>query len=289
MIVALLAVASFNGKGTLQWRGASRRCFASPLCALAEEMPLFDPQGDPLPFPFPVLGATLALDDDESGGVRATPVRYAFDRPLYLRMCKALGVGDVLGHCVQAGDGEAVGALALGPASLARVGTIGVALRVVDIDIQSRDARAADPFGDEVAVLTARGMYRFVVDEIVSTIPYPVGCARVLRDSEAEDATATAALETELMRALETLVELSGKLEERGGAGAQRRGSHRSAGRPASPLSTFRSAMAHQRAAQVARDPMSCPMAPGSSSGTMRTTAGLRRRCVARSGWPTVS
>ena len=64
---------------------------------------------------------------------------------------------------------------------------------------------------------------RFEVVEVVGTFPYPRGLVRVLRDESVEseeEKKACAALETQVREALTSLVTLSTKLEERGGAAA---------------------------------------------------------------------
>ena len=58
--------------------------------------------------------------------------------------------GQLIGHVVSGGDGEALGALALGAESLVRVGAVGAAVRLVDVQFAPR-ARASE-FGEEVAV-----------------------------------------------------------------------------------------------------------------------------------------
>lgn len=184
------------------------------------EIPLYDPLGDELPFPFP------------SGveATRPTQFRYVFDRPVYLRMLRATeeraaetSEPALIGHCVKVGDGPPVGALSLGANSIVRVGTVGTALRVKQLEIgQSsgpREAFSADAaLSEEVAVLNTEGAFRFKVVEVVSTIPYPTAVVCELHDQteEGEAAAAASKLERELLALLARLVELSERLEARG-------------------------------------------------------------------------
>jgi hypothetical protein len=78
----------------------------APLATAADtdagmEMALFDPKTDAIPFPFPAPGPSLAMEDDEVAAP-SPPCRYAFDRPLYLRMCKdvqEIEGARFVGHC----------------------------------------------------------------------------------------------------------------------------------------------------------------------------------------------
>ena len=77
------------------------------------EIPLFDPLQDEIPFPFPVPSPHSELGDEPSGP-KARTYRYAFDRPAHLRMLREgvpEGDGNLFGHLVYAGDGEAVNPL----------------------------------------------------------------------------------------------------------------------------------------------------------------------------------
>ena len=220
-------------------RCSSPHLLSTGAAATTTSLPLFDPAGDEIPFPFPSIRPTLALD--EEGPQTTAACRYAFDRPVYMRMLRALvpeagedggeaagsavagadGDDDPLfGHCVLAGDGEASSSLALGSASNVRVGTVGVALRARNIEFGA-SAGVGAAFGDEVAVVSALADFRFAVTEVERTIPYPVAAVRELRDEPAVDdaaAEATVAAEAEVSKALRRLIELSGKLEARGEA-----------------------------------------------------------------------
>ena len=190
------------------------------------EMPLFDPRTDEIPFPFAAPQPSKALADD---GVTSEPrMRYAFDRPLYLRMLRGLlredgSVEDetFIGHCVRAGGGEAVGALALGADSLVRVGTIGVAVRLYSVEFAPRPGASfalTEGFGDEVALAAVQGAWRFEVTEVTSTFPFPTARVRKLSDLPPDTPEACAQKEAELSAALRRLVELSAAIETRGEA-----------------------------------------------------------------------
>ena len=187
---------------------------------------LFDPLSDELPFPFPPLSPTNAVEDDLPSA--SSVMRYAFDRSIYLRMLRdALDddgqpTGALIGHVCRAGDGEAVGALSLGSGSLVRVGAVGVALRLMDVSFIQRPggaaAVAASAFGEEVASAAVASAFRFELVEVTSTFPYPRGRARRLRDATPAAPEACAVLEAELQDCLRDLVTLSTKLEGRGAA-----------------------------------------------------------------------
>ena len=229
-VISLLALAApcngllFNPIKIGSTRYAPQSQIRSPSPRLSSiELPLFDPRGDELAFPFAAPKPTNALDDDAAG--TTTVSRYAFDRPVYLRLFKDLkekreSSGEAMvGHCVKAGAGEAGGLLAAD--SMARTGTIGVVLNIAGVEVQPKGFGAPladDPFGDEVAIVTASAAFRFVVEEVVSTFPYPTGKVTPLRDAAVENEAETAKLETELQEALTRLVEISEKLEQRGPA-----------------------------------------------------------------------
>lgn len=215
------------------------------------ELPLFDPLQDEIPFPFAAPEPANAVED-EPDVAEPSFYRYAFDRPAHLRMLSDTWPTDsdttlvfssdaepaLFGHCVKAGDGEVANPLMLGSNSLVRVGTVGVALRLADVQRSEQggggggfNVAAADggfrgggglgAFGGpeasgEVAVAVGIGAFRFVVDEVTQTIPYPVASVRPLRDEEPVDPEATAGLEADVMEAIRQLVELSRKLEDRG-------------------------------------------------------------------------
>ena len=150
-------------RGAPPLRSTSFAPRSHPTACAAEttsSLPLFDPAGDTLPFPFPVPTPSNALVGDDEWPAPSA-YRYAFDRPLYLRMLRDLpdAGGDeprCFGHCVVPGEGELTSSLALGPSSTVRAGTVGVRLRVDDVVFSSRDpspmaqATASDQLGSEV-------------------------------------------------------------------------------------------------------------------------------------------
>lgn len=168
-IVAAAWLAAPHARAPAGGRPAAPARAAAPrLCAAGSyEIPLFDPKGDELPFPFP---APLPRGDEGFG--EAPPYRYAFDRPVYVRMLRdatehaADDAPAYVGHCVVPGDGELVGALSLGPDTIVRVGTVGAAIRVgsVEIDASPAGGGSAPGIGDEVATISGTGAFRFVVE-----------------------------------------------------------------------------------------------------------------------------
>ena len=211
------------------------------------ELPLFDPLSDQIPFPFPAPTPTNSISDEIE---EPSFYRYAFDRPAHLRMMtdtfgetdrsvvfSSDGDGPALfGHCILAGNGEVANPIMLSSDSLVRVGTVGVALRLLDVQRGGGDAAYdaavmsgqpySQPFGfggpldqSEVAVATGVGAFRYIVEEVTQTIPYPIANVRVLRDEpcagEAE-AAETAELERQVTEKIGQLVELSRKLEGKG-------------------------------------------------------------------------
>lgn len=169
------------------------------------------------------------------------PYRYAFDRPVYLRMLRELnwprGEADfpsLFGHCVKSGEGEASSNLALGPTSAVRPGTVGVALRVGGIAYESRPAsidsidalaratasgRGEDGLGEEAATVLTTPAWRFRVELVERSIPYPTAAVSELRDAPVEPGLepAAAEAEAEVMQCLSRLLELSARLEAAGG------------------------------------------------------------------------
>jgi hypothetical protein len=232
-----------NRGGPLVRPPVSIRCCADtddnsePIVIEGLELPLFDPLTDQIPFPFACPSPTNAVDEDD-GMADPAFYRYAFDRPAHLRMLQDTypedtpvfdSDGDVplFGHCVSAGDGEVANQLFLGADSLIRAGTCGVALRIYDVQRASGGgvfSGGGGGFGGqegsgEVAVAAGVGKFRFKVEEVTQTIPYPVAVVSILRDEPCEDDTAaaeTAELETQVAEAIGQLVELSRQLEAKG-------------------------------------------------------------------------
>ena len=225
-VMALLPATSSHRVGLRRpIRGQARSHEArsrSPLLGLADDdddgvtvLPLFDPLTDELPFPFPCPTVDTVGDDAVPGATSAN-YRYAFDRPSHLRMLREVELGDdeaLFGHCVFAGDGEAVNSLLLGTDSLVRTGTVGAAIRISNVELTPAAGGALAPgsFGfsldkdNGVALASGVGAFRFVVEEVTRTIPYPEARVRALRDQgAADDATAkrTAELEAEVSSAL---------------------------------------------------------------------------------------
>ena len=192
------------------------------------ELPLFDPQSDEIAFPFPQPSPTNALEEDESAP--RTTYRYAFDRPAHIRMLRegadeVAGGKSLFGHLIAGGDGEVANPLLLGAASLVRPGAIGVALELRSAEFATAPARAPLAFGGaeggEVAIVGVSGSFRFVVEEVTRTLPYPVARVRRLSDTpvEADDERErTASLETRVTAALARLVDISRRLEASGSA-----------------------------------------------------------------------
>jgi len=230
-LLLLLATAGAAGYRFSVARPTSQHRAASAVMQAggeALELPLFDPLKDELPFPFPRPMAANALSDEEE--MPPSTYRYAFDRPSHIRMLReADGDDRLFGHLVLAGKGEAVNSLMLGSDTLVRAGTAGVALRLSSVefsDMGGGDATAA-PFafgggeGGEVAIAAVEGAFRFVIEEVTQTIPYPVASVRQLCDTpldEADEAARarTAALEASVTASLERLVDLSRQLEAKG-------------------------------------------------------------------------
>lgn len=221
LVVALCVASASAASVRLAPTARPRACGIRCLAADDDPILLFDPRSDDLPFPFPVPAPANALDDDTRA---PSTYRYAFDRAVHLRMLRD-AVGDdgqigsqpiLIGHVCKPGDGEAVGALALGSDSLVRVGSVGVAVRLVDVQFAPRQAARGAEFGEEVAMVSVLAAFRFALTDVTSTFPYPRGCVRQLRDDPPPDASECAALETEVQAALSALVELSAKMESRG-------------------------------------------------------------------------
>lgn len=192
------------------------------------ELPLFDPQSDEIAFPFPQPSPTNALEEDESAP--RTTYRYAFERPAHIRMLRegadeVAGGKSLFGHLIAGGDGEVANPLLLGAASLVRPGAIGVALELRSAEFATAPARAPLAFGGaeggEVAIVGVSGSFRFVVEEVTRTLPYPVARVRRLLDTpvEADDERErTASLEARVTAALARLIEVSRRLEASGSA-----------------------------------------------------------------------
>ena len=151
------------------------------------EMPLLDPLTDELPFPFP-------SEIGETGRFR-----YAFARPAHQRMLDDAEEDSWFGHCVSLPDDapeQPAGALSLAPTGLARVGAVGVAVRLESLE-RAEGPRVSGRVASVVAIC------RFKVVEITRTFPFPVARVRVLRDSppfDDDERAATAALEAEVER-----------------------------------------------------------------------------------------
>ena len=192
------------------------------------ELPLFDPQSDEIAFPFPQPSPTNALEEDESAP--RNTYRYAFDRPAHIRMLRegadeSAGGKNLFGHLIAGGNGEVANPLFLGAASLVRPGAMGVALKLRSAEFATAPARAPLAFGGaeggEVAIVGVSGSFRFVVEEVTRTLPYPVARVRRLSDTpvEADDERErTASLETRVTAALARLVDISRRLEASGSA-----------------------------------------------------------------------
>ena len=174
----VLAVAAARGTahvvGPLRPRCASVtacRVLRPPACAADEpvELLLFDPRSDELPFPFGAPSASYGTEEEET--LPPMTYRYAFDRSIYLRMLRdacdedgSVRADTLIGQCCKGGEGEAVGALALGSESLVRVGTVGSALRLVDVQFVPRDGPGASTgfdseFGSEVAMVAVHSAF----------------------------------------------------------------------------------------------------------------------------------
>ena len=177
-----------------------------------DELPLFDPLDGEQPFPFPLLPLAPL---EGAPPPMASAVRYLFVRPTHVRMVEeAESRGGYFGHCLVAGDGP-LPTIGLGDgAGMVRVGTAGVAARLTDV-------QWGESSGSRVATATVTPGIRFVVDEVTRTFPYPCGKIRPLRDAPPADAAAATALEGEVEAALERLLELSLKMEEKGPEAAE--------------------------------------------------------------------
>ena len=232
---ALFASIAFAPAPRLTTPSCARRVTRPCLCrSQTTSLPLYDPLGDAVPFPFPRVSPSLASSDDEVEGASPSAYRYAFDRPVYLRMLRELPAADdesdppLFGHLVLQGEGERP-TVALGPAASVRAGSVGVALRVLNIEFGERPAAgvaaagaaAGESLGEEVATAKVEAAYRFKIDTIESSIPFPVAAVSVLSDTPAAadaEAEATAAAEAEVIAALERLIEVSNRLEAAGDA-----------------------------------------------------------------------
>ncbi len=227
LLLALVTSCAHRVAHVPSWRSGWQRSASLAMCDGALlELPLFDPQSDEITFPFPQLSPTNALEDDEAAP-RST-YRYAFDRPAQIRMLRegADDAAGLFGHLVRGGEGEIANPLLLGAASLVRPGAVGVALRLRSVEYSDSVGGAAPmPLafggveGGEVAIAAVSGSFRFVVDEVTRTLPYPMARVRRLADAPVEadaERARIASLEADVSAALERLVALSRALEARG-------------------------------------------------------------------------
>lgn len=182
------------------------------------ELPLYDVCIDDAPVPFPLPEPSVS-DSDEAPD-RPPPIfRYTFDRAAYLRMLDDVESRSehCFGHCLQAGEeaasSDSLASLLLSPDSLARVGTVGCAIRVVDVE-------RGEGSGTAIALVRGTPTFRFVVTDVIRSIPFPVARVRPLHDepleAESEDAVRCAELERTVSQSLRMLVQISAKLEAAG-------------------------------------------------------------------------
>jgi len=184
------------------------------------EIALFDPIRDTTPFPIPPVNPSRALEDDDVK-FQPSPVRYGFTRPIYLTMLRDLANKSeqdlFIGHCLLvAGDGKIE---TLDMDSMARSGTIGVASRIMNIDIKDEgkgvNLHSAD--NSSAGILSGIGAFRFEILEVVSTFPYPIArVKRVIDDFPKFLEEDISQLEIQVGTALHGIVTLSRQLESQG-------------------------------------------------------------------------